>query len=282
MKLVGATDWFIRWPFVLEGVIVGALGGLLAILLLVIAKIAVVDPLAKDFALIAAPDTIDFRLLIGILLALRDRRLRAGLRPQPAEVPPRLATRTATSSRRSPARAAARSTRAAIAAASSPAAARSSSSRPAEPVGVAGRARLGDAVGEQHERLARLELEVDVEQLRIVDPAEHRAGPADVLDRARAAHHHRHRVPGAADRRPHAAVELDPAHRDRAVAPAVCALGEQRAVDDVEHGARRGLVARRGAHACGGRGWSAPRRGRPCRSRRRSRGRGRPSRGSTS
>ena len=133
MKLVGATDWFIRWPFVLEGVIVGALGGVLAILLLVIAKIAVVDPLAEDFALIAAPDTIDFRLLIGILLAAGDRRLRAGLRPQPAEVPPRLATRTATSSRRAPARAAARSTRAAIAAASSPAAARSSSSSPPRP-----------------------------------------------------------------------------------------------------------------------------------------------------
>ena len=32
-------------------------------------KIAVVDPLAADFALIAAPDTIDFPLLIGILLA---------------------------------------------------------------------------------------------------------------------------------------------------------------------------------------------------------------------
>ena len=68
MKLVGATDWFIRWPFVLEGVIVGALGGVVAILLLAVVKIAVVDPLAADFALIAAPDTIDFRLLIAVLL----------------------------------------------------------------------------------------------------------------------------------------------------------------------------------------------------------------------
>ena len=31
MKLVGATDWFIRWPFVIEGVFVGAFGALLAI-----------------------------------------------------------------------------------------------------------------------------------------------------------------------------------------------------------------------------------------------------------
>jgi cell division transport system permease protein len=68
MKLVGATDWFIRWPFVLEGVIVGALGGVLAILLLGVAKVAVVDPLAKDFALIASPDTIHFPALIAILL----------------------------------------------------------------------------------------------------------------------------------------------------------------------------------------------------------------------
>jgi cell division transport system permease protein len=69
MKLVGATDWFIRWPFVLEGVMVGALGGALAVLLLGVIKIAVVDPLAADFALIAAPDTMNFPLLIALLLA---------------------------------------------------------------------------------------------------------------------------------------------------------------------------------------------------------------------
>ena len=34
MKYVGATDWFIRWPFVLEGVILGLCGSLIAIFLL--------------------------------------------------------------------------------------------------------------------------------------------------------------------------------------------------------------------------------------------------------
>lgn len=36
MKLVGATDWYIRWPFFLEGIIVGLAGGLLAVFLLYI------------------------------------------------------------------------------------------------------------------------------------------------------------------------------------------------------------------------------------------------------
>ena len=27
MKYVGATDWFIRWPFILEGVALGTIGG---------------------------------------------------------------------------------------------------------------------------------------------------------------------------------------------------------------------------------------------------------------
>ena len=68
MKLVGATNWFIRWPFVIEGVIVGFFGGVLAVLLLTIAKETFIDPLSERFALLAAPETIDFPLLIVVLM----------------------------------------------------------------------------------------------------------------------------------------------------------------------------------------------------------------------
>jgi len=68
MKLVGATDWFIRWPFVIEGIVLGALGGTLAILLLLVGKIALLDPLTEQFSLLAAPDTIHFGLLVAVLL----------------------------------------------------------------------------------------------------------------------------------------------------------------------------------------------------------------------
>jgi cell division transport system permease protein len=69
MKLVGATDWFIRWPFVIEGIVLGALGGVVAILLLLVGKIALLDPLIEQFALLAAPETINLGLLAAVLLA---------------------------------------------------------------------------------------------------------------------------------------------------------------------------------------------------------------------
>ncbi len=69
MKLVGATDWFIRWPFVIEGVVVGAAGALLALAVLGVAKVALLDPLAHNWTLIAAPHTIAFPALVIVLLA---------------------------------------------------------------------------------------------------------------------------------------------------------------------------------------------------------------------
>ncbi len=68
MKLVGATDWFIRWPFVIEGIIVGAAGAVLALVVLGAAKILLLDPLAHSWSLIAVPHTIPFLALIAVLL----------------------------------------------------------------------------------------------------------------------------------------------------------------------------------------------------------------------
>lgn len=35
MKYVGATNWFIRWPFLLEGLFLGFIGGFIADILLI-------------------------------------------------------------------------------------------------------------------------------------------------------------------------------------------------------------------------------------------------------
>ena len=35
MKLVGATDWFVRWPFILEGMLVGALGAAVSLAIII-------------------------------------------------------------------------------------------------------------------------------------------------------------------------------------------------------------------------------------------------------
>ena len=43
MKLVGATNWFIRWPFVIEGIVCGLVGAVLSVALLWAVKVGVVD-----------------------------------------------------------------------------------------------------------------------------------------------------------------------------------------------------------------------------------------------
>jgi cell division transport system permease protein len=71
MRLVGATRWFIRWPFMIEGVVVGFLGGLVAILVLWLGKLTIVDPLSDSIGFLAAQNstTLSFPALVAILFA---------------------------------------------------------------------------------------------------------------------------------------------------------------------------------------------------------------------
>jgi cell division transport system permease protein len=71
MRLVGATRWFIRWPFMIEGVVVGFFGGLVAILILWLGKLTIVDPLSSSIGFLAAQNatTLSFPALVAILFA---------------------------------------------------------------------------------------------------------------------------------------------------------------------------------------------------------------------
>ena len=71
MRLVGATRWFIRWPFMIEGVVVGCAGGAIAILILWLGKVTIVDPLADSFTFLQAQTQADipFGMLLAVLFA---------------------------------------------------------------------------------------------------------------------------------------------------------------------------------------------------------------------
>jgi cell division transport system permease protein len=68
MRLVGATNWFIRWPFVIEGMVVGVFGAMIAVGILFLGKVTIVDPLSEKFALVENLNTIAFIPLVAILV----------------------------------------------------------------------------------------------------------------------------------------------------------------------------------------------------------------------
>jgi len=69
MRLVGAKNWFIRWPFIIEGILVGVIGAGCAVALLWVGKVTIVDPLATDFALVNNFSTVGFVPLVAALVA---------------------------------------------------------------------------------------------------------------------------------------------------------------------------------------------------------------------
>ncbi len=55
MKLVGASNWFIQMPFVLEAVFAGLIGAIIAFVTLVLAKIFIIDGSLKPLTTLLTP-----------------------------------------------------------------------------------------------------------------------------------------------------------------------------------------------------------------------------------
>ena len=63
MKFVGATDWFIRWPFIIEGMVIGLLGALVSTIVLfflykftfswIVSKMLLINLVAPSYVLIS-------------------------------------------------------------------------------------------------------------------------------------------------------------------------------------------------------------------------------------
>lgn len=69
MKLVGATNWFVRLPFIIEGMICGVVGAALASILLAVSYRALLaDRVESTMSGIGSPEAIAFPLLAAILI----------------------------------------------------------------------------------------------------------------------------------------------------------------------------------------------------------------------
>ncbi|ASW44260.1 permease-like cell division protein FtsX [Clostridium isatidis] len=70
MKYVGATDWFIRWPFIIEGIVIGLIGSILSVFLLFFAYKGVYNYIVSSvfIANIISPSFILGPLGLGFIL----------------------------------------------------------------------------------------------------------------------------------------------------------------------------------------------------------------------
>lgn len=70
MKYVGATDWFIRWPFVLEGIVMGFAGGVVAAIALKLVYAAAAAKIYDTLAFFPLIPEQPFMTIIGILIVI--------------------------------------------------------------------------------------------------------------------------------------------------------------------------------------------------------------------
>ena len=107
MQLVGATNWFIRWPFVLEGFITGLVGSLIAALAVWGANVLVYNWIHAVQARLPAAHQVPAHRAVGVLAARphpdagagRRRARRPGQLPGAAPLPARLTRRPRTAER---------------------------------------------------------------------------------------------------------------------------------------------------------------------------------------
>jgi len=71
MKLVGATNWFIRWPFLIEGVTVGFVGALIAAVVVLVANSFLVSRIRDSLPFMSVPlDAVPYVLVTLVLLGV--------------------------------------------------------------------------------------------------------------------------------------------------------------------------------------------------------------------
>ncbi len=71
MKYVGATDWFIRWPFFLEGMLLGLIGSVVAVLVLFYSYLSLLENVSISLAfirLISDPNLL-VKISTGMIIA---------------------------------------------------------------------------------------------------------------------------------------------------------------------------------------------------------------------
>jgi cell division transport system permease protein len=71
MKLVGATNWFIRWPFIIEGVTVGLVGAIVATAVVLVVNNILIGKVRDSLTFMTVPlDAVPYVVVAVILLAV--------------------------------------------------------------------------------------------------------------------------------------------------------------------------------------------------------------------
>jgi cell division transport system permease protein len=70
MKYVGATSWFVRWPFLLEGTILGFIGSVIALAIIFLGYNYVASIFNSEFYVLVAAYIIDVKVMVSNLMLL--------------------------------------------------------------------------------------------------------------------------------------------------------------------------------------------------------------------